>query len=152
MNGVEFVTKVREFAPTIPVLVISGMEEAEAEYDGLNIHFRTKPVQPEALIACVSALLSKPPPQTSPQSNPLRNSWLFLPFCVSFPPLLSFPLLFVISLLFVIPKGICFCIRFRPSLSPPQGTCFFFLDSYSYSLAFPLQRISHTPRTPIHQI
>ena len=46
LTGAEFVRKVREFSPDIPILVISGMEEAEAEYEGLNVHFRLKPLYP----------------------------------------------------------------------------------------------------------
>jgi len=57
MNGSEFVRKVREFAPDIPVLVISGMEEAEAEYEGLNVHFRLKPLLPDHLLAVVHKLI-----------------------------------------------------------------------------------------------
>ncbi len=59
MNGNEFVRKVREFAPHIPVLVISGMEEAEAEYEGLDTHFRLKPLLPDNLLASVHALVQK---------------------------------------------------------------------------------------------
>jgi len=57
MNGAEFVTKVREFAPDVPVLVISGMEEAESEYEGLNVHFRLKPLLPDNLLASVHRLV-----------------------------------------------------------------------------------------------
>ncbi len=56
MNGNEFVRKIREFAPDVPVLVISGMEEAEAEYEGLNTHFRLKPLLPDNLLASVHRL------------------------------------------------------------------------------------------------
>ena len=57
MNGSEFVRKVREFAPDVPVLVISGMEEAEAEYEGLGVHFRLKPLLPDNLLASVHRLV-----------------------------------------------------------------------------------------------
>jgi CheY-like chemotaxis protein len=57
LNGAEFVRKVREFSPDVPVLVISGMEEAEAEYEGLNAHFRLKPLLPDNLIASVHRLI-----------------------------------------------------------------------------------------------
>jgi CheY-like chemotaxis protein len=56
MNGAEFVTKVREFAPDVPVLVISGLAEAEDEYKNLNIHFRLKPLLPDNLLASVHRL------------------------------------------------------------------------------------------------
>jgi CheY-like chemotaxis protein len=57
LNGAEFVSKVREFSPDVPVLVISGMEEAEAEYEGLDTHFRLKPLLPDNLIASVRGLI-----------------------------------------------------------------------------------------------
>lgn len=57
MNGDEFVRKLREFQPDVPVLVISGMAEAEDEYTGLNIHFRLKPLLPDNLLASVHRLV-----------------------------------------------------------------------------------------------
>jgi len=57
MNGAEFVRHIREFAPDVPILVISGMEEAEDEYDGLNIQFRLKPLLPDNLLASVHRLV-----------------------------------------------------------------------------------------------
>jgi CheY-like chemotaxis protein len=53
MNGSEFVTRLREFAPDIPVLVISGLAEAEDEYKHLGVDFRLKPLPPENLISSV---------------------------------------------------------------------------------------------------
>jgi CheY-like chemotaxis protein len=60
MNGSEFVRNVRGFAPDVPVLVISGMEEAESEYEGLNTHFRLKPLLPDNLLASVHRLVHHP--------------------------------------------------------------------------------------------
>ena len=57
MNGAEFVRKLRRLQPHLPVLVISGLEEAEVEYAGLNIIFRTKPLLPETLLSLVHQLL-----------------------------------------------------------------------------------------------
>jgi CheY-like chemotaxis protein len=57
MNGAEFVTRLREFAPNLPVLVISGMLEAEDEYEDLNVEFRLKPLLPDHLIASVNQLV-----------------------------------------------------------------------------------------------
>ena len=57
MNGSEFVTQLRTFAPNIPVLVISGLAEAEDEYKSLGVDFRMKPLLPEALLATVRTLL-----------------------------------------------------------------------------------------------
>ncbi|HEY5328366.1 MAG TPA: response regulator [Acidobacteriaceae bacterium] len=60
LTGAEFVRKVREFSPDVPILVISGMEEAEEEYEGLNVHFRLKPLLPDNLLAIVHQLTHKP--------------------------------------------------------------------------------------------
>lgn len=59
MNGAEFVRHIRSFAPDIPVLVISGLEDAEAEYTGLNVHFRLKPLLPDNLLASVHRLIRR---------------------------------------------------------------------------------------------
>ena len=53
MNGTEFVRHVREFETQVPVLVISGLAEAEEEYVGLNVQFRLKPLLPENLLSAV---------------------------------------------------------------------------------------------------
>jgi DNA-binding response OmpR family regulator len=57
MNGAEFVRELRNIHPHMPVLVISGLDEAEAEYDGLGVLFRQKPLLPDALLASVHSLL-----------------------------------------------------------------------------------------------
>jgi DNA-binding NtrC family response regulator len=57
MSGVGFVRELRRTQPELPVLVISGLDEAEQEYDGLNVHFRLKPLLPEKLLASVHDLL-----------------------------------------------------------------------------------------------
>jgi DNA-binding response OmpR family regulator len=49
-SGDAFVRELREFSPSVPVLVISGMDEAEQEYAGLDIKFLHKPCPPEELI------------------------------------------------------------------------------------------------------
>lgn len=60
MSGAEFVRELRKLKPALPVLVISGLEEAEAEYAGMNILFRVKPLLPDNLLASVHRLV---PPQ-----------------------------------------------------------------------------------------
>lgn len=50
MNGPQFVAKVRQRFPTLPVLVLSGLADAETEYDGMNVLYRQKPIAPEELI------------------------------------------------------------------------------------------------------
>ena len=57
MDGAEFVRQLRTFNPDIPVIVISGLPDAEGEYDGLNVIFRVKPCDPEDLIALVRSAL-----------------------------------------------------------------------------------------------
>jgi CheY-like chemotaxis protein len=61
MSGQEFVQEIRSFHPKIPILVISGMEEALEEYAGLGVEFRVKPLPPERLLDCVRGLMSDNP-------------------------------------------------------------------------------------------
>lgn len=58
MSGAEFVRKLRETHPELPVMVISGLEEAEDEYRGLGVTFRLKPLLPDYLLASVQGLMS----------------------------------------------------------------------------------------------
>ena len=62
MNGSVFVKELRELHPEMPVLVISGLEEAESEYAGLNVTFRVKPLLPDHLLATVHSLMPPEPP------------------------------------------------------------------------------------------
>jgi DNA-binding response OmpR family regulator len=57
MNGAAFVQELRATHRELPVLVISGLEEAEAEYEGLDVVFRLKPLLPDNLLASVHGLL-----------------------------------------------------------------------------------------------
>jgi DNA-binding NtrC family response regulator len=57
MSGSEFVRELRLSHPALPVLVISGLEEAEEEYAGMNITFRLKPLLPDNLLASVDRLV-----------------------------------------------------------------------------------------------
>ncbi len=57
MNGAIFIRELRAIAPTIPVMVISGLEEAEDEYEGLDVTFRMKPLLPQRLLENVDTLL-----------------------------------------------------------------------------------------------
>ena len=60
MDGVEFVRTLRTFNSTIPVIVISGLPDADTEYNGMNVIFRLKPCDPEDLIALVQGALGNP--------------------------------------------------------------------------------------------
>ena len=57
MNGAEFVRELRKTMPMLPVIVISGLEEAEDEYEGLDVRFLLKPLPPDELIANVRDVL-----------------------------------------------------------------------------------------------
>ena len=57
MNGSAFVRELRASKPDLPVMVISGLEEAEDEYRGLEVTFRMKPLLPDNLLANVHTLL-----------------------------------------------------------------------------------------------
>ena len=58
MTGAEFVRALRETHGELPVLVISGLEEAEEEYAGLNVLFHLKPLPPDHLLESVHKLVS----------------------------------------------------------------------------------------------
>ena len=61
MTGAEFVRELRQLHSDLPVLVISGMEEAQEEYADLNVTFRLKPLLPDNLLASVDHLLHSTP-------------------------------------------------------------------------------------------
>lgn len=62
MSGVEFVKALRQSHPSMPVLVISGLEEAEQGYADLNVTFRMKPLLPDHLLATVHRLVEEGEP------------------------------------------------------------------------------------------
>jgi DNA-binding response OmpR family regulator len=57
MDGAEFVRRLRSFNQWMPVIVVSGLPDAETEYEGLNVTFLTKPCEPEDLIALIKSAL-----------------------------------------------------------------------------------------------
>jgi DNA-binding response OmpR family regulator len=59
MSGSEFVRALRKTHPRMPVLVISGLEEAEHEYAGLDVTFRMKPLLPDHLLETVRCLVEE---------------------------------------------------------------------------------------------
>jgi CheY-like chemotaxis protein len=59
MMGAEFVRELRKTHPDLPVLVISGLEEAEDEYRDLDVLFRMKPLLPDHLLASVHRLMTR---------------------------------------------------------------------------------------------
>jgi len=52
-SGADFVRQLRSINPHVPVIVITGLLDAEPEYAGLNVAFRQKPCPPQELIALV---------------------------------------------------------------------------------------------------
>jgi DNA-binding response OmpR family regulator len=52
-GGAEFVRKLRSTHAEMPVIVLSGLPDAEQEYDGLTVAFRLKPLPPNELIELV---------------------------------------------------------------------------------------------------
>lgn len=55
-SGAAFVRQLRAIDREVPVLAISGLPGAEAEYAEMNVCFLPKPVPPEELIQCVMEL------------------------------------------------------------------------------------------------
>ena len=58
MTGASFVGELRALHPGLPVLVISGLEEAQEEYADMDVTFRVKPLLPDDLIATVKRLIA----------------------------------------------------------------------------------------------
>jgi DNA-binding NtrC family response regulator len=58
-TGSQFVRLLRDVNPQVPVIVISGMPEAQQEYEGLNVIFRQKPCPPTELIGLVQNAVSR---------------------------------------------------------------------------------------------
>jgi CheY-like chemotaxis protein len=57
MGGPEFVAELRRRGWTLPVIVLSGLPDADAAYHGLNVIFRLKPFDPGSLIQLIQDLL-----------------------------------------------------------------------------------------------
>jgi DNA-binding NtrC family response regulator len=57
-SGADLVRELRLFAPSMPVVVLSGMPGIESEYDGLDVTFRFKPLPPDEFIALIQHFLS----------------------------------------------------------------------------------------------
>ncbi len=65
MNGPELVGAIRSLLPSIPVLILSGLPNAEDEYQGMDVVFRSKPFPPDSLIALSRELLDEPMSRTA---------------------------------------------------------------------------------------
>ena len=58
LNGVDLVREARLIAPSLPVVVLTGMPGIEPEYEGLDVTFCFKPLPPNEFIGVISRLLS----------------------------------------------------------------------------------------------
>lgn len=56
-SGADFVRILRQENSWVPVIVLSGLPEAESEYIGMDVAFRQKPIPPPELIALVRSAL-----------------------------------------------------------------------------------------------
>jgi CheY-like chemotaxis protein len=59
MSGPEFVAELRRRGFILPVIVLSGLPDAESAYEGLDVVFRLKPCDPGGLILLVQELLGE---------------------------------------------------------------------------------------------
>jgi DNA-binding NtrC family response regulator len=57
-SGSELVRQIRASNDWLPVIVLSGLAEAESEYEGLQVVFRAKPLPPPELIELVRSSLA----------------------------------------------------------------------------------------------
>jgi len=65
MDGPTFVSELRRLYPRVPVLVLSGLADAEDEYQSLDVTFRGKPLPPEEMLELVRVLLNEPIAKTA---------------------------------------------------------------------------------------
>jgi CheY-like chemotaxis protein len=59
MSGAKFVRELRKIQPHIPIMVISGLEEAEPEYAGMDVRFLLKPLSPDLLLSNLRYLINQ---------------------------------------------------------------------------------------------
>ena len=60
-SGAELVRQIRTFNPELPVIVLSGLAQAESEYHDLNVIFRLKPLAPSELIELLRSTVDGTP-------------------------------------------------------------------------------------------
>ena len=65
MNGPELVSLLRDQDVDLPIVVLSGLPDAEQQYDGLNVIFRLKPFPPDSLIELVHEIFQDPLTRTA---------------------------------------------------------------------------------------
>ena len=57
MDGPQLITRLRQQGYRLPVIVLSGLPDAEAAYEGLDVYFRLKPFAPDDLIHLAQDLM-----------------------------------------------------------------------------------------------
>lgn len=65
MSGLELVMEVRQRGYSLPIIVLSGLPDAETAYGDLGVTFRLKPFPPDSLIALTRQLLPERMPRTA---------------------------------------------------------------------------------------
>jgi DNA-binding response OmpR family regulator len=60
-SGHHFVERLWERRAGMSVMVLSGLSEAEADYEGLDVTFRSKPILPSDLVALATKLSATTP-------------------------------------------------------------------------------------------
>ena len=65
MNGPQLVALVREENEDLPIVVLSGLPDAEQQYEGMNVTFRLKPFPPDSLIELVHEIFQDPLTRTA---------------------------------------------------------------------------------------
>ena len=70
MPGTAFVRQLRQMNRGIPLVVLSGLEDAEAEYRDYDVVFRVKPIAPDELQSLVVRLLQPPSRPTIQMTSP----------------------------------------------------------------------------------
>lgn len=58
-SGAELVRQIRLIAPSLPVVVLTGMPGVEPEYEGLEVQFCFKPLPPDEFIRVIREILSQ---------------------------------------------------------------------------------------------
>jgi DNA-binding response OmpR family regulator len=56
LSGPNLVREIRKVKKQVPIIVLSGLPDANADYDGMDIIFRQKPILPQDLIKLIRDL------------------------------------------------------------------------------------------------
>ena len=59
MNGPDLVAEVRRRGFNLPIIVLSGLPDAETAYEGLDVVFKLKPCDPATLLLLIQDLLGE---------------------------------------------------------------------------------------------